>query len=124
MQALALTVAQDRPAQERYASERVAARAPDRIEILSPRREDMRASARRYQEAADRYAEYRFMQDEPRWSRGPKLAQNSARFLAQNMAQQHPANAAHVENWRGARAAYARADGLAQPAGTTLSILI
>jgi hypothetical protein len=120
MQTLALTAVQERPAQER-----VSARAPDRIEILSPRRDDMRASARRYQEAANRYAEYRYtQQEEPRWSRGTRTTQNSARFLAQHMAQQQPANGAHVENWRGARTAYSRADGLAQPAGATLSILI
>lgn len=119
MHALALTAAQERPAQER-----VSARAQDRIEILSPRREEARASARRYQEAANRYAEHRFMRDEPRWSRAATPPQNSAHFLAQYMAQQQPANAAHVENWRGARAAYSRADGLAQPAGATLSILI
>ena len=129
MQALALIAtqdrsAQDRFAQDRYASERVGARAPERIEILSPRRDDARASARRYQEAADRYAEYRVMQEQPRWSRGPKPTQHSARVLAQHMAQQQPANLAHVENWRGARAAYARADGLSPSAGATLSILI
>jgi hypothetical protein len=119
MHALALTAAQDRPAQER-----VVARAPDRIEILSPRRDEARAFARRHQEAVLRYAESRVLREEARWARRAPLPETSARFLAQHMSQQQPANGAHVENWSGARAAYARADGLVQPAGATLSILI
>jgi hypothetical protein len=119
MHALALTAAQDRSAQER-----LVARASDRIEILSPRRDDARAAARRYHEAASRYAELRFARDEPHWQRRAPLPETSAHFLAQHMAQQQPGNGAHVENWRGARAAYSRAGVLAGAAGANLSILI
>ena len=34
-------------------------------------------------------------------------------FVAQFLAQQNPQRGAHIEDWRGARGAYARAEGLA-----------
>ncbi|MBM3627661.1 MAG: hypothetical protein FJX21_07565, partial [Alphaproteobacteria bacterium] len=37
-------------------------------------------------------------------------------FVAQFLAQQNPQRGAHIEDWRGARGAYARAEGLAAPA--------
>jgi hypothetical protein len=42
-------------------------------------------------------------------------------FVAQFLAQQNPQRGAHIEDWRGARGAYARADGLASPAAQSAS---
>jgi hypothetical protein len=42
-------------------------------------------------------------------------------FVAQFLAQQNPQRGAHIEDWRGARGAYARADGLASSPAQTAS---
>jgi len=42
-------------------------------------------------------------------------------FVAQFLAQQNPQRGAHIEDWRGARGAYARADGLASSTAQTAS---
>ena len=42
-------------------------------------------------------------------------------FVAQFLAQQNPQRGAHIEDWRGARGAYARADGLASSTAQSAS---
>jgi len=44
-------------------------------------------------------------------------------FVAQFLAQQNPQRGAHIEDWRGARGAYARAEGLAAPAAQSATAM-
>jgi hypothetical protein len=136
MQALSTTPASDRTAIDRFARERAAGeRAADgrasgenatRVEILAPSREDARAGARSYERAAQRAVAFDAWQDEIRRNRRPPEPTTSIRFVAQFVAQHNPGHAAHVENWRGARAAYASADALVSGRGATpgISMLI
>lgn len=134
MNALALPPASDRAAIDRHLVDRVGAERVERagferarsarIEILGPSWDDARAGARRYEEAANRTAAFAAWRDEARFQRRAPEPAMSMRFVAQFVAQQQPGNSAHVENWRGARAAYASADALGAGRGTSLSILI
>jgi hypothetical protein len=124
MQALSTIPIPDRAAIERYARERAEASGTMRVEILAPSRDDARTGARSYERAADRAAVFDARHDASRRTHRPPEPAMSLRFVAQFVAQQNPGHAAHVENWRGARAAYASADALASNRGAPLSISI
>jgi hypothetical protein len=122
MQALSTTPGSDRTAIDRYARERAAGESAARVEILAPSREDARAGARSYERAAQRAAAFDAWHDEIRRNRRPPEPATSTRFVAQFVAQQNPGHAAHLENWRGARAAYASADALVSEHRATAGI--
>lgn len=131
MYALALTPSSDRTtidrhAPERMAGDRVGGARVDRVEIFAPSREDARAGARRYEQAAAGAAQFAAWHDDARRMRHPGATVMSMPFAAQFVAQHQPGNAAHVEDWRGARTAYASADALggARANSASLSILI
>jgi len=116
MYALALTSAST--------PDRHVARVPDRLEILSPRGDEARAATRHCDDPPSRRVEAQILRHDGRWPRRAPMPDMPARFLAQYMAQHEPDTGAHVENWRGARSAYARAGGLTTASGSRLSILV
>lgn len=129
MYPLAITSASDRATidrhvLERMAGERAGSSRADRIEILGPSREDARAGARRYEQAAAGAAQFDAWREETRRARHAGASAMSMSFVAQFVAQQQPGNAAHVENWRGARAAYSSADALGTGRGAAPSVSI
>ncbi len=118
MQALALTSLYDR-----LAHDRLVVRGSDRIEIVAPRNDDARATARR-SDAQPTWREILSAYDGERFGRRMAAYASVAKFTVQRFAQEQTAGGAHLEDRRGARLAYARADRLTVPAGATLSITV
>lgn len=110
MQALALTSLHDR----------LLARGNDRIEIVAPRRDDARAAAGGFDWRPE-WREIVVARDAERY--GPR-GSDAAGFMVQRFFQEQTTSGAHLEDRRGARRAYARADQLTAPPGSLLSISV
>jgi len=110
MQALTLTTLHDR----------LTARVNDRIEIVAPRRDDARAAAGRFDWRPE-WREVLVARDAERY--GPH-GSDAAGFIVQRFFQEQTTSGAHLEDRRGARRAYARADKLTAPQGALLSISV
>ncbi|MBL8699018.1 MAG: hypothetical protein JNK67_11635 [Alphaproteobacteria bacterium] len=94
------------------------ARSVDRIEIISPRSADARDDSPRVGRRRDDWSiAWRDAQGREHEAARPSPAMRfaSPRFAAQRMAQEGFGPGAHLENWRGAARAYARAQSLGSP---------
>ena len=101
-------------------STRYAPRGADRVEILPPREADREAARRRDEGDGGAWSGWRDGSLAPRRP-APSMP---AGFMAQFIAQRDPGTAAHVEDWRGARGAYARADRLSASGQRGVSIIL
>ena len=111
MQPLALTVL----------TTRYAPRGADRVEILPPRQAD-RDAAHAQQEEGDASGWAAWREQRMPMRRPPPAM--PAGFVAQYLAQRDPGTQAHIEDWRGARGAYARADRLSASGARSVSIIL
>ena len=100
--------------------DRLAARGSDRIEIVAPRRDGVRASAQRF-EWQPEWREILVAHDAEGFS---SRSSDAAAFMVQRFVQEQTNGGAYLENRRGARLAYARADQLKTPPGILLSITV
>lgn len=110
MQALTLSTLHDR----------LMTRGNDRIEIVAPRRDDARAAAGRFDWRPE-WREILAARDAERY--GPRSSE-AAGFTVQRFFQEQMTSGAHLEDRRGARRAYSRADQLTAPQGALLSISV
>ena len=99
---------------------RYAPRGADRVEILPPRAADRDEARRRDDGDGGGWSGWR---DGAMAARRPAPSV-PAGFMAQFIAQSDPGTAAHVEDWRGARGAYARADRLSASGERGVSIIL
>jgi hypothetical protein len=99
---------------------RHAPRSVDRIEILPPREAEREAARGRDDGDGAAWSGWR----DGRMGQRRQPATVPVGFMAQFLAQRDPGNAAHIEDWRGARGAYARADRLSASGAPGLSIIL
>ncbi len=100
--------------------DRLTTRGNDRIEIVPPRRDGARATAGRF----DWRPEWRDVVAARDGERYHQRHSDAAGFMVQRYFQEQTTGGAHLEDRRGARRAYARAEQLIAPPGTLLSISV
>lgn len=100
---------------------RYAPRGADRVEILPPRQAD-RDAAHAQQDEGDASGWAAWREQRMPMRRPPPAM--PAGFVAQYLAQRDPGTQAHIEDWRGARGAYARADRLSASGPRGVSIIL
>ena len=99
-------------------SSRYAPRGAERVEILPPREAERDAARRR--DDGEGWSQWR----DRRMAQRPAAPSIPSGFMAQFLAQHDPGKGAHVEDWRSARGAYARADRLSASGPRSVSIIL